>query len=102
MNGRHRDEIYGGADGEDGRVVSCGRVEHQADGKRHDHPANPAGEAAEADYGAHRSLGEHVGRQRNDAPGLGVDIDEELAAKYEYKRAYLPVNRLEDGTLSDW
>ena len=37
-----------------------------------------------------------------DAPGLGVDIDEELAAKYEYKRAYLPVNRLEDGTAFDW
>ena len=37
-----------------------------------------------------------------DAPGLGVDIDEELAAKYEYKRAFLPVNRLEDGTMFDW
>lgn len=37
-----------------------------------------------------------------DAPGLGVDIDEQLAAGYEYKRAYLPVNRLEDGTLWSW
>ncbi|UUL81226.1 D-mannonate dehydratase ManD [Sphingomonas qomolangmaensis] len=37
-----------------------------------------------------------------DAPGLGVDIDEELAAGYEYSRAYLPVNRLEDGTMHDW
>ena len=37
-----------------------------------------------------------------DAPGLGVDIDEVLAARYEYKRAYLPVNRLEDGTLFNW
>jgi mannonate dehydratase len=36
------------------------------------------------------------------APGLGVDIDEELAAKYPYKRAFLPVNRLEDGTLFNW
>jgi mannonate dehydratase len=35
-------------------------------------------------------------------PGLGVDIDEKLAAKYPYKRAYLPVNRLEDGTLFNW
>jgi len=35
-------------------------------------------------------------------PGLGVDIDEELAAKYPYQRAYLPVNRLEDGTMHDW
>ena len=35
-------------------------------------------------------------------PGLGVDIDETLAAKYPYKRAYLPVNRLEDGTMTNW
>ena len=37
-----------------------------------------------------------------DAPGLGVDLDEELAAKYPYQRAYLPVNRKLDGTLTDW
>ncbi|MEA3541009.1 MAG: D-mannonate dehydratase ManD [Pseudomonadota bacterium] len=37
-----------------------------------------------------------------DKPGLGIDIDEELAAKYEYKRAFLPVNRLEDGTMFNW
>jgi mannonate dehydratase len=37
-----------------------------------------------------------------EAPGHGVDIDETLAAKYEYRRAYLPVNRLEDGTLWNW
>jgi mannonate dehydratase len=35
-------------------------------------------------------------------PGLGVEIDEELAAKYEYSRAYLPVARLEDGTMFNW
>ena len=35
-------------------------------------------------------------------PGHGVDIDEALAAKYPYKRACLPVNRLEDGTLWHW
>lgn len=38
-----------------------------------------------------------------DVPGHGVDIDEKLAAKYPYKRAYLPVNRLQqDGTLWNW
>ncbi|HUD94142.1 D-mannonate dehydratase ManD [Sphingobium sp.] len=37
-----------------------------------------------------------------DKPGLGVDLDEELAAKYEYSRAFLPVNRLEDGTMYNW
>jgi len=37
-----------------------------------------------------------------DAPGLGVDIDETLAAKYPYQRAYLPVARKLDGTLTDW
>jgi mannonate dehydratase len=35
-------------------------------------------------------------------PGHGVEIDEELAAKYPYKSSYLPVNRLEDGTLWHW
>jgi mannonate dehydratase len=35
-------------------------------------------------------------------PGLGVDIDENLAARYPYQRAYLPVNRLEDGTMTNW
>ncbi len=37
-----------------------------------------------------------------EAPGHGVDIDEALAAKHPYQRAYLPVNRLEDGTLWNW
>ena len=37
-----------------------------------------------------------------EAPGLGVDIDEELAAQYPYARAYLPVNRLEDGSMWSW
>ena len=37
-----------------------------------------------------------------EAPGHGVDIDEKLAAKHPYKRAYLPVCRLEDGTLHNW
>jgi len=37
-----------------------------------------------------------------DAPGLGVDIDEALAETFPYARAYLPVNRLEDGTLWSW
>lgn len=37
-----------------------------------------------------------------EAPGHGVDIDEALAAKYPYQRAYLPVARREDGTLWDW
>lgn len=37
-----------------------------------------------------------------ETPGHGVDIDEELARQYPYKRASLPVNRLEDGTLWHW
>lgn len=37
-----------------------------------------------------------------EALGHGVDIDENLAAKYPYQRAYLPVNRLEDGTMWNW
>jgi mannonate dehydratase len=37
-----------------------------------------------------------------EAPGLGVDIDEALAARYPYQRAYLPMNRKEDGTMHSW
>lgn len=37
-----------------------------------------------------------------DAPGLGVEYDEERAAQYPYERAYLPVNRKEDGTMFNW
>ena len=37
-----------------------------------------------------------------DVPGLGIDFNEEEAIKYPYKRSYLPVNRLEDGTMWSW
>lgn len=37
-----------------------------------------------------------------DTPGHGVDFDEELAGKFPYKRAFLPVNRLRDGTMWNW
>jgi mannonate dehydratase len=37
-----------------------------------------------------------------EAPGLGVDLDESLAATFPYQRAYLPVNRKEDGTVHGW
>ena len=37
-----------------------------------------------------------------DAVGLGVDINEAEAAKYPYKRAYLPIARREDGSMHDW
>ncbi|WP_024867496.1 D-mannonate dehydratase ManD [Pseudoxanthomonas suwonensis] len=40
----------------------------------------------------------HVG----DTPGIGVDIDEKLAAKYPYSPKQLPVARLEDGSMWDW
>ena len=38
-----------------------------------------------------------------EVPGHGVTIDETLAARYPYQRAYLPVNRQQhDGTLWHW
>ncbi|WP_328630719.1 D-mannonate dehydratase ManD [Streptomyces sp. NBC_00356] len=40
----------------------------------------------------------HPGEQ----PGLGVELDEALAARHPYEQAYLPVNRLQDGSLHDW
>jgi mannonate dehydratase len=38
----------------------------------------------------------------SEEPGLGVDIDEELAARYPYRAASLPVNRLQDGSMHNW
>ena len=40
----------------------------------------------------------HPGEQ----PGLGVELDEEAAARFPYQPAYLPFNRLKDGTVHDW
>jgi len=37
-----------------------------------------------------------------DKPGLGVDLDLDEAGKYPYETAYLPYNRLADGTVHDW
>jgi len=37
-----------------------------------------------------------------ETPGHGVDIDEALAARFPYRRAYLPIARLEDGTMWSW
>ena len=42
------------------------------------------------------------GLHPGDAPGLGVDIDEALAARHPYRRAYLPVARLQDGSMHNW
>jgi mannonate dehydratase len=38
----------------------------------------------------------------SEEPGHGVDIDENVAARFPYARSYLPVNRLVDGTLWNW
>ena len=35
-------------------------------------------------------------------PGLGVELDVDEAGKYPYQSAYLPFNRLTDGTVHDW
>ena len=37
-----------------------------------------------------------------EAPGLGVKFNAEAANRHPYERAYLPVNRLQDGTMHDW
>jgi mannonate dehydratase len=36
------------------------------------------------------------------APGLGVELDEQAADRFPYQPAYLPFNRLKDGTVHDW
>ncbi|OLT02197.1 bifunctional D-altronate/D-mannonate dehydratase [Pseudonocardia sp. CNS-004] len=37
-----------------------------------------------------------------ETPGIGVTVDKDAAAKFDYEPAYLPVNRLRDGTVHDW
>jgi len=37
-----------------------------------------------------------------ETPGLGVDIDTAAAREFPYEPAYLPVARLQDGTIHDW
>ncbi|OON80684.1 D-mannonate dehydratase ManD [Streptomyces tsukubensis] len=64
------------------------------------------------EYAGHTPLTEEVFRHAytftdghlhpGEAPGIGVELDEELAAAHPYKPDYLPVNRLQDGTVHDW
>jgi mannonate dehydratase len=35
-------------------------------------------------------------------PGLGIELDESLLERFPYKRAYLPVARLRDGSVTSW
>jgi mannonate dehydratase len=37
-----------------------------------------------------------------EVPGLGVEYDEDAAKAFPYETAYLPVNRLTDGSMHDW
>jgi mannonate dehydratase len=37
-----------------------------------------------------------------DRPGLGVEIDEAVAATFAYQPAWLPIARRLDGTMHDW
>jgi len=37
-----------------------------------------------------------------ETPGLGTDVNEEVAKKYPYQRAYLPTARRRDGSVQDW
>ena len=37
-----------------------------------------------------------------EGPGLGVAYDDDAASGYPYAAAYLPINRLSDGSMHDW
>ena len=37
-----------------------------------------------------------------DAPGLGVEIDEQAAREQPYDPAYLPIARTRDGAMTNW
>lgn len=57
---------------------------------------------ATEDAFAHAYTFENGDLHPGDAPGLGVELDEVAAARHPYAAAYLPVNRLADGTVHDW
>jgi mannonate dehydratase len=38
----------------------------------------------------------------SEAPGLGVEYDDEAAARFPYEPRYLPVARRLDGSMHDW
>jgi mannonate dehydratase len=38
----------------------------------------------------------------SERPGLGVNYRDDVATAHPYEPAYLPVNRLRDGTVHDW
>lgn len=38
----------------------------------------------------------------SEAPGLGIEFDEDEAARFPYQPAHLPVARLHDGSMHDW
>ncbi|MDQ6714707.1 MAG: D-galactonate dehydratase family protein [Actinomycetota bacterium] len=64
------------------------------------------------EYMQHGSLTNEVFRQSftfedgylhpGERPGLGVELDDAAAARFPYQPAYLPFNRLQDGTVHDW
>jgi mannonate dehydratase len=58
---------------------------------------DPAGEVFRSNWSFTNGL-MHPG----DAPGLGVEVDEEAAARFPYDPKYLPVNRRTDGSVHDW
>lgn len=64
------------------------------------------------EYAGHEPLTDEVFRHAytftdghlypGEASGIGVELDEKAAAAHPYEAAYLPVNRLQDGTVHDW
>jgi mannonate dehydratase len=58
---------------------------------------DPAGEVFRAGYSYADGM-----LHLSDAPGLGVEFDEDAAKRYPCQRRYLPVNRLRDGSMHDW
>ncbi len=38
----------------------------------------------------------------DDKPGIGCDVNEEAAARYPFRKAYIPICRAADGSLNSW
>jgi mannonate dehydratase len=57
--------------------------------------------AAAFDGGAYFD-GDVGGLDVPDEPGLGIDVDADALAEYDYERSHLPSPRNEDGSVQDW
>jgi mannonate dehydratase len=80
-----------------GAAVHFGVATHNAAIQEYNHHPAEAAEVFDWDWSAVDGY-----LVPGDRPGIGVDIDEAAAARFEYQRAYLPISRLTDGSVGNY